>query len=37
MKLDAVIAGVGMTPFGRHLSVGLKALGGEAVAAALPT
>ena len=35
MKLDAVIAGVGMTPFGRHLSVGLKALGGEAVAAAL--
>src|SRR5262245_27104498 len=34
MKLSAVIAGVGMTRFGRHLS-GLKALGGEAVGAAL--
>ena len=35
MKLSAVIAGVGMTPFGRHLSSGLKALGGEAVDSAL--
>ena len=35
MKLGAVIAGVGMTAFGRHLSLGLKALGGEAVTAAL--
>lgn len=35
MKLDAVIAGVGMTNFGRHLTTGLKALGAEAVAAAL--
>src|SRR5262245_38734745 len=35
MKLSAVITGVGMTPFGRHLSSGLKALGGEAVDAAL--
>jgi acetyl-CoA acetyltransferase len=35
MKLSAVIAGVGMTPFGRHLSSGLKALGGKAVDAAL--
>jgi len=35
MKLDAVVAGVGMTHFGRHLDIGLKALGGEAVTAAL--
>ena len=35
MRLDAVIAGVGMTPFGKHLDTGLKALGAEAVAAAL--
>jgi len=35
MKLDAVVAGVGMTHFGRHLDTGLKALGGEAVTAAL--
>jgi acetyl-CoA acetyltransferase len=35
MELKAVIAGVGMTPFGRHLASGLKALGGEAVTAAL--
>ena len=35
MKLDAVIAGVGMTNFGRHLTTGLKALGAEAVVAAL--
>jgi len=35
MKLRAVIAGVGMTKFGKHLECGLKALGGEAVQAAL--
>jgi acetyl-CoA acetyltransferase len=35
MELKAVIAGVGMTPFGRHLASGLKALGREAVTAAL--
>jgi acetyl-CoA acetyltransferase len=35
MKLRAVIAGVGMTKFGKHLDSGLKALGGEAVQAAL--
>ncbi len=35
MKLDAVVAGVGMTHFGRYLDTGLKALGGEAVTAAL--
>ena len=31
MKMNAVIAGVGMTHFGKHLDIGLKALGGEAV------
>jgi len=35
MKLNAVVAGVGMTHFGRHLDTGLKALGGEAVTVAL--
>jgi len=35
MKLNAVIAGVGMTRFGKHMETGLKALGGEAVQAAL--
>jgi acetyl-CoA acetyltransferase len=35
MRCDAVIAGVGMTPFGRHLETGLKALGADAVRAAL--
>lgn len=35
MKLDAYIAGVGMTHFGKHLETGLKALGGEAITAAL--
>jgi len=35
MKLDAVVAGVGMTRFDRHPDTGLKALGGEAVTAAL--
>jgi len=31
MKLNAVVAGVGMTPFGKHMNTGLKALGAEAV------
>jgi len=35
MKTNAIIAGVGMTPFGKHLDKGLKAIGGEAVTAAL--
>ncbi len=35
MKMKAVIAGVGMTRFGKHLETGLKALGGEAVEAAI--
>jgi acetyl-CoA acetyltransferase len=35
MKSDAIIAGVGMTTFGKHLDQGLKAIGGEAVTAAL--
>ncbi len=35
MKTDAIIAGVGMTTFGKHLDEGLKAIGGQAVTAAL--
>ncbi len=35
MKSTAVVAGVGMTQFGKHLDKGLKAIGGEAVTAAL--
>jgi len=35
MRLNAVIAGVGMTTFGKHLDRGLKSLGVEAVRAAL--
>ncbi len=35
MRFNAVIAGVGMTRFGKHLETGLKALGAEAVQAAL--
>jgi acetyl-CoA acetyltransferase len=35
MRFTAVIAGVGMTRFGKHLDEGLKALGAEAVRAAL--
>jgi acetyl-CoA acetyltransferase len=34
VKTDAVIAGVGMTTFAKHLGTGLKALGAEAVQAA---
>lgn len=35
MKLDAVIAGCAMTHFGKHLDIGMKALGAEAVRAAV--
>jgi acetyl-CoA acetyltransferase len=35
MRFNAIIAGVGMTRFGKHLDTGLKALGAEAVQAAL--
>ncbi len=35
MRMKAVVAGVGMTRFGKHLETGLKALGAEAVRAAL--
>ncbi|MFQ5417003.1 MAG: thiolase family protein [Myxococcota bacterium] len=31
MKLNAIVAGVGMTPFGKHMDTGLKALGADAV------
>jgi acetyl-CoA acetyltransferase len=33
--MKAMVAGVGMTRFGKHMDTGLKALGAEAVAAAL--
>jgi acetyl-CoA acetyltransferase len=35
MRLNAIVAGVGMTHFGKHLDTGLKAIGAEAVTAAL--
>ncbi|HEC10222.1 MAG TPA: thiolase family protein [Acidimicrobiales bacterium] len=35
MKTNAIVAGVGMTTFGKHLDEGLKAIGGQAVRAAL--
>ena len=35
MRLNAVIAGVGMTHFGKHMDTGLKAIGAEAVQAAI--
>jgi len=35
VKLDAYVAGVGMTTFGKHMDKGLKALGVEATCAAL--
>lgn len=35
MKMNAYVAGVGMTPFGRHLDKPLKALAAEAIALAL--
>jgi acetyl-CoA acetyltransferase len=35
MRLNALIAGVGMTHFGKHLETGLKAIGAEAVKSAI--
>ena len=35
MKMNAIVAGVGMTQFGKHLERGLKSIGTEAVRAAL--
>jgi len=35
VKMNAFVAGVGMTPFGKHLDKTLKGLAGEAVTAAL--
>jgi acetyl-CoA acetyltransferase len=35
MKLKAIVAGTGMTRFGKHMDKGLKALGGEAATEAL--
>ena len=35
MKMNAYIAGVGMTKFGKHLDKTLKGLAGEAIQAAL--
>ena len=32
MRMNAVVAGVGMTTFGKHLDQGLKALDGEQLA-----
>ena len=31
MKMNAIIAGVGMTRFGKHLDLTLKGLAGEAI------
>jgi acetyl-CoA acetyltransferase len=35
MRLNAILAGVGMTRFGKHMETGLKALGAEAVRSAI--
>src|SRR5688500_10326463 len=35
MKMNAFVAGVGMTRFGKHLDRGLKSIAGEAVTAAI--
>lgn len=35
MKMNAYVAGIGMTPFGRMTDRGMKAIGGEAILAAL--
>jgi len=35
MRMKAIVAGVGMTRFGKHMETGLKALGAEAVEAAI--
>jgi hypothetical protein len=29
MRLNAIVAGVGMTPFGKHLDKSIKWLGGQ--------
>lgn len=35
MKMNAYVAGVGMTPFGRMMDAGLKSIAGEAIRAAI--
>lgn len=35
MKLNAIVAGIGMTSFGKHMDTGFKALGAEAVTLAV--
>ncbi|MBI4517539.1 MAG: thiolase family protein [Deltaproteobacteria bacterium] len=35
MRMNAIVAGVGMSRFGKHVDIGLKALGAEVVQAAL--
>ncbi|MCH7742928.1 MAG: thiolase family protein, partial [Proteobacteria bacterium] len=35
MKMNAYVAGVGMTPFGKYLDMGLKAIGANAITAAI--
>ncbi len=35
MRMNAIVAGVGMSRFGKHVDTGLKALGAEVVQAAL--
>ena len=35
MQMNAYIAGVGMTRFGKHLDITLKSLAGEAISEAL--
>ncbi len=35
MKMNAYVAGVGMTRFGKHLDITLKVLAGEAIREAL--
>jgi acetyl-CoA acetyltransferase len=35
MRMNAIVAGVGMTKFGKHMDRGMKSIGAEAVAAAL--
>ncbi len=35
MRMNAIVAGVGMTKFGKHMDRGMKSIGAEAVTAAL--
>jgi len=35
MRMNAIVAGVGMTRFGKHMETGLKALGAEAIEGAI--